>query len=155
MTEKGPRYTPRGADRPNRSLAGPISGMGRVPRVSPSPFLPSLLTGQVIPREPGTEARPPVVKSSTAKLPLEWPTQYHLAQRGWCLYPGGRVVLAFPQTPARSRARLNAWGREALCRLSLFQEGGLICKFLPVVKLTFAPPKPLIFLQRRGGRIAT
>lgn len=50
-----------------------------------------------IPREPGTKARLPVNKSSTAKHPPEWPTQNHLAQRVALPLPRRAGSAGFPQ----------------------------------------------------------
>lgn len=100
--------TPTGSPRKERE---PISGVGR--RAAPSGQEP---TGAVYPRGPDFHPAPGP-QSSTAKRPLEWPTQNHLAQRVECFYPGGRAAPSSRKAgaqrnstvsdPARSGRRLS------------------------------------------------
>jgi hypothetical protein len=82
---------------PRRRPAGPagrepIGSAVRVPRWSPPLPCCGRPAAACI---PGSRAQRPGSRSDispTAKLSPEWPTQDHLARRGWRLYPGGRVV---------------------------------------------------------------
>jgi hypothetical protein len=62
--------------------------------------------GQVYPRGPGTRPGPRSDRSSTAKRPLEWPTQKPLFPARLMPLPRRVGSAGFPAIPAHSRARL-------------------------------------------------
>ena len=140
--------TARSADRSVVSDQRPISGVGYCTLSAPSPSLPSHDESAGAEREgPAPAPTKALLRSSHwSGRPMN-----HWIQRGWRLYPGGRVVLAFPQTPARSRARLyrtpasRGSDRRCLARSPSLacrvQEGGLIVKGSSIVNLSSFPDR--------------
>src|SRR5262249_47396702 len=86
VDKKDPGYTTRDADRCAPQGGDRSAAWDVYPGVPPSPSVsPSVARNAGHGCIPGSRAQrlgSRSDRSSTAKLPLEWPTQYHLVQRG-------------------------------------------------------------------------